>query len=175
MTDAVDTTDFARIFALQGRHQPAVRATSAAQRIAKLQAQRAAVVSHLPAVREALADDFGKPGFEAASEAMAVLGEIDTIVAQLEEWMKPVEVTPSATAAPGARARIIRGPKGQVLIFGPWNFPFALLLQPLLGAGCRCCGGLRPELAAADQRLRMGPRNLRSDARSGRSQRREHR
>ena len=134
MTDAVDTTDFARIFALQGRHQPAVRATSAAQRIAKLQALRAAVVSHLPAVREALADDFGKPGFEAASEAMAVLGEIDTIVAQLEEWMKPVEVTPSAHAAPGARARIIREPKGQVLIFGPWNFPFALLLQPLLGA-----------------------------------------
>lgn len=134
MIDIADNTEFARIFALQGKHQQSVRATSATQRIARLQALRAAILAHLPAIREALAADFGKPGFEAVSEVMAVLGEIDAIAAELEAWMKPVEVAPSAHAAPGARARIIREPRGQVLIFGPWNFPFALLLQPLLGA-----------------------------------------
>jgi aldehyde dehydrogenase (NAD+) len=134
MTDTPDRHEIERIFTLQDAHQHALRATSAAQRIAKLQTLRTAILAHLPAIREALAEDFGKPGFEAASEAIAVLGEIDSIITKLEDWMKPVEVTPSAHAAPGARARIIREPKGQVLIFGPWNFPFALLLQPLLGA-----------------------------------------
>jgi aldehyde dehydrogenase (NAD+) len=134
MTDTPHSTEITRIFALQDRHQHAARATSAAQRIAKLKALRAAILAHLPAINEALAADFGKPGFEAASEAVAVLGEIDTIAASLEQWMQPVEVSPSAHAATGARARILREPKGQVLIFGPWNFPFALLLQPLLGA-----------------------------------------
>lgn len=126
--------NIARIFALQDKHQHAVRMTSAAQRVAKLKALRAAVVAHVPELIAALAEDFGKPEFEAASEAMVVLGEIDYAVANLEQWVQPVEVTPSARAAPGARARILREPKGQVLIFGPWNFPFSLLLQPLVGA-----------------------------------------
>jgi aldehyde dehydrogenase (NAD+) len=134
MTSTIDNTDIARIFALQDKHQHAVRATSAAQRIARLNALRAAIVSHLPTAIAALAEDFGKPDFEAAMEVMAMLGEIDMAVANLDEWMKPVEVTPSAHAAPGTQARIIREPKGQVLIFGPWNFPFTLLLQPLVGA-----------------------------------------
>jgi aldehyde dehydrogenase (NAD+) len=132
MTDRFE--DIARVFALQDKQQHAVRMNSAVQRIARLNSLRAAVVAHVPELIAALAEDFAKPGFEAASEAMVVLGEIDNAVANLEQWMQPVEVTPSAKAAPGARARILREPKGQVLIFGPWNFPFSLLLQPLVGA-----------------------------------------
>lgn len=134
MTNPHAPTGIARVFALQDRHQHAVRATSAAQRAAKLKALRGAIVAQLPAAVAALAEDFGKPDFEATMEVMALLGEIDTVVASLGQWMKPVEVTPSAHAAPGTQARIVREPKGQVLIFGPWNFPFALLLQPLVGA-----------------------------------------
>lgn len=126
--------NIARIFALQDQHQHAVRMTSAAQRMARLNALRGAVVAHVPELIAALAEDFGKPEFEATSEALIVVGEIDYAVANLEQWMQPVEVMPSANAAPGARARILREPKGQVLIFGPWNFPFSLLLQPLIGA-----------------------------------------
>ncbi|SFV00211.1 aldehyde dehydrogenase family protein [Pseudoduganella namucuonensis] len=134
MSDALNPADIARIFDLQDRHRHAVRATSAAQRAARLTALRAAIVAHLPAAVAAMAEDFRKPAFEAAMEVTALFGEIDTAVANLEQWMRPVEVTPSAHAAPGARARILREPKGRVLIFGPWNFPFALLLQPLVGA-----------------------------------------
>lgn len=134
MSKPLGNTDIDRVFALQDQHQHVVRATSAAARIARLKALRAAVVAHVPDIIEALAGDFGKPGFDAAGEAMSVLGEIDATVANLEDWMKPVEVAPSAHAAPGAHARIIREPKGQVLIFGPWNFPFSLLFQPLVGA-----------------------------------------
>ena len=136
MTTISTTTshDIARLFARQDAQQHRVRATSAGQRIARLQALRAAVVAHLPAAVAAMAEDFGKPGFEAAAEVAALVGEIDHGVAHLTQWMQPVEVAPSAQAAPGATARILREPKGQVLIFGPWNFPFALLLQPLVGA-----------------------------------------
>ncbi|MBT9598131.1 MAG: aldehyde dehydrogenase family protein [Vitreoscilla sp.] len=134
MTTTTTANDIARIFACQDGYQHRVRATSAEQRIAKLQALRAAVVAHLPAAVAAMAEDFGKPGFEAACEVAALLGEIDHATAHLAQWMQPVEVQPSASAAPGATARILREPKGQVLIFGPWNFPFALLLQPLVGA-----------------------------------------
>jgi len=151
--------DIARIFALQNRNQHALRATSAAQRIDKLKALRAAVLAHMPAAIAALAQDFGKPGFEAATEGLNVLGEIDEAVAQLEGWMQPVEVAPSAYAAPGVRARILREPKGQVLIFGPWNFPFSLLLQPLVGAiaaGNACMlkpSELTPATSAVSARL----------------------
>jgi aldehyde dehydrogenase (NAD+) len=134
MTSPVTAHDIDRLFARQEAHQHRVRASSAEQRIVKLQALRAAVVAHLPAAVAAMAEDFGKPGFEAACEVAALLGEIDHAVAHLAQWMQPVDVQPSASAASGATARILREPKGQVLIFGPWNFPFALLLQPLVGA-----------------------------------------
>ena len=65
--------DIDRLFARQDAHQHRVRATSAEQRIAKLQALRAAIVAHLPAAVAAMAADFGKPGFEAACEVAALL------------------------------------------------------------------------------------------------------
>jgi aldehyde dehydrogenase (NAD+) len=126
--------EITRVFALQGEHRHAMRATRAAERIAMLQRLRAAIVDAAGAISAALAEDFGKPGFEAAGETMAVLGEIDAVAASLADWMAPVEVRPGPQAAPGAQARIVREPKGRVLIFGPWNYPFALLFQPLIGA-----------------------------------------
>jgi aldehyde dehydrogenase (NAD+) len=159
MIDTLYLTDIARVFALQARQQHAVRATTAQQRIGKLMALRAAVVAHAEAAVAALRADIGKAGFEAAGEVLALLGEIDTAVASLEQWMQPIEVTPSAHAVSGARARIQREPKGQALIFGPWNFPFTLLLQPLVGAiaaGCVCIlkpSELTPATSAVSARM----------------------
>jgi aldehyde dehydrogenase (NAD+) len=126
--------EMARVFALQGERRAAIRATTAAQRIEKLKKLKAAILAHLPEAIAALGRDAGKPAFEAAGECMSPLGEIDTAVANLEEWMKPTQVQPSGHAAPGTRARVLKEPKGRVLIFGPWNFPFALLFQPFAGA-----------------------------------------
>lgn len=66
-------------------------------------------------------------------DAGAPFTEIDEAIANLETWMRPEEVALPGTV-PGAKARIIHEPKGRVLIFGPWNFPFGLLFQPLVGA-----------------------------------------
>ncbi len=129
-----EIAEIARVLALQATHKHVLRATSATQRIAKLQALRAAVVALHRETSLALAADFGKPGLEAATESFAVLGEIDHAVANLSQWMEPIEVLPGPNAVPGTRARILHEPKGLVVIFGPWNFPFSLLLQPLVGA-----------------------------------------
>jgi aldehyde dehydrogenase (NAD+) len=159
MHTTFDIAAIARIFGQQNQHQHVVRATSSTERLRKLQALRAAVVSHVPDLIAALAKDIGKPAFEAAGEAIAILGEIDLMVDNLDHWMKPVDVSPGPQAAPGACARIIREPKGQVLIFGPWNFPFSLLFQPLVGAiaaGNVCIvkpSELTPQTSALSARL----------------------
>lgn len=134
MHTTFDIAAITRIFGQQDQYQHVVRATSSTERLHKLKALRTAIVSHVPDLIAALAGDIGKPAFEAAGEAVAILGEIDITIDNLEQWMKPVDVAPGPQAAPGASARIIREPKGQVLIFGPWNFPFSLLFQPLVGA-----------------------------------------
>lgn len=130
----IEKAEIGRVFALQGVHKRALRATSTAERIAKLQALRAAVVAHQQETSRALAADFGKPELQAAAESSAVLGEIDYFIANLSHLMDPIEVTPGPTAAPGSEARILHEPRGRIAIFGPWNFPFSLLLQPLVGA-----------------------------------------
>lgn len=126
--------EMSRIFALQSANQAEVRATTAAQRIAKLETLKVAIQASLSDAMAALAKDAGKPAFEALGECRSPLGEIDIAIAGLEEWMKPIRVETGAQAAPGARAEIIKEPKGRVLLFGPWNFPFGLVFQPLVGA-----------------------------------------
>jgi aldehyde dehydrogenase (NAD+) len=123
-----------RIFELQSRRTPVVRASSAAERCAKLIVLRDAIQRAFPEILQALAMDLGKPPFEATMDAGAALAEINEVVAQLEQWMKPVAVPPGKQAAPGATAQIVREPRGRVLIFGPWNFPFGLVFQPLVSA-----------------------------------------
>ena len=46
MTEIADEAEMDRVSALHGTHRHALRATSATERIAKLQALRAAVVAH---------------------------------------------------------------------------------------------------------------------------------
>jgi aldehyde dehydrogenase (NAD+) len=127
-------SEISQIFELQGRHGLAVKKTNAAERIAKLRRLQAAIQRHFSEALAALADDLGKPPFEAVMDAGVPLTEIETVSANLAAWMRPAEVAPGPHAAPEATARILYQPKGRVLLFGPWNFPFSLVFQPLIGA-----------------------------------------
>lgn len=126
--------DVRRLFALQSKAQPMLRGRSAEERIAVLRKLRAMIEAEMESVIAALADDLAKPRDDAMADFGASLWEIGLIEQGLAEWMKPQPVTPQTGSAPGASARIISEPKGKVLIFGPWNFPFALLFQPLAAA-----------------------------------------
>jgi len=123
--------DVQKVFALQERHQWTVRKTSAAERIEKLKKLRAAIEAHADEVRAALLQDLRRTDPPEGGELLPCYQEIDDAIANLESWMAPQEINPSAMFE-GARARVIYEPKGIVLLFGPWNFPFNLVFQPLV-------------------------------------------
>jgi acyl-CoA reductase-like NAD-dependent aldehyde dehydrogenase len=62
----------------------------------------------------------------------------------LKEWMTP-EQLPKNLLLPNDKAYIKSEPFGVVLIISAWNYPFALLLQPLVGAiAAGNCAVLKP-------------------------------
>jgi len=83
-------------------------------------------------ILEALALDLGKPTFEAFFE-LAVLNDITHAIKNLPKWMKPKKVGTGIELFP-SRAKIQPEPLGVVLIIGPWNYPFSLMISPLIGA-----------------------------------------
>ena len=100
-------------------------------------------------IMNALEADLRKPALEAyATELGFVKGEIAHTLAHLPKWMRPEKVrTPIKAQLLNFRAksRIHREPVGVVLIIGPWNYPFQLLLAPLIGAlAAGNCAILKP-------------------------------
>ena len=85
--------------------------------------------------------DFRKPAFEVDfTEITSVLMEIDHSMGHLQGWMRPRRVgTPLDLF--GTSSRIWYEPRGVVLIVGPWNYPFALVMSPLVAAiaAGNCC------------------------------------
>lgn len=83
-------------------------------------------------VLQALEIDLGKQEFEAyASEVGFVYEEIDHAVSHLKTWMKRERVHTPLTSWPSG-SFIIPQPKGISLIIAPWNYPFQLVMVPLI-------------------------------------------
>lgn len=93
-----------------------------------------AIVIHTEAIIRALHQDLGKSNFESqVAEISFVQNEIKHTLKHLKKWIKPKSVSTPWALMP-ARSQIISEPKGRVLIIAPWNYPFQLLLSPLVGA-----------------------------------------
>lgn len=83
---------------------------------------------------EALQKDLGKSQFESyVTEVGFVLSSISFVMKHLKEWMEAEPVKTPAHLQP-AKSFIIREPYGSVLIIGPFNYPFQLIMDPLVGA-----------------------------------------
>ncbi|MGN7762971.1 aldehyde dehydrogenase [Paenibacillus sp. 22594] len=82
----------------------------------------------------ALYQDLHKSEFEAYSTEIGyTLDSIRYISKHLKRWMKPQRVkTPFYLAV--SKSYQYREPYGTVLIIGPYNYPFQLLIEPLIGA-----------------------------------------
>lgn len=75
-----------------------------------------------------------KSEFEAYSnEVGIVLESIQYMVNNIEEWAQPTEVKTPLHFQP-AKSFIVREPYGVSLIIGPFNYPFQLVMEPLIGA-----------------------------------------
>lgn len=112
-------------------------------RLAQLQRLKQAIIQYQAAIVEAARADLGRPAFEAYFE-IATLSEINLALKQLRSWAKPRRVATSIDQFP-ASAWVQPEPLGVVLIIGPWNYPFQLMISPLVGAiAAGNCAILKP-------------------------------
>ncbi len=89
--------------------------------------------NHQQDILNALHQDLGKPPTEAFFEIIAVKQEIKLAQKNLSSWMKSKKINVPVSLQP-AQAFVQPDPLGCILIIGPWNYPFSLTLQPLVGA-----------------------------------------
>ena len=112
----------------------AVSQTTSKVRIEKLLALKKAVISRREEIKAAIYADFKKPYPESElTEIHTVIDEINFAVKRLSRWMKPKRV-PTPIALFGSKSYIQYESKGVVLILAPWNYPFSLLINPLVAA-----------------------------------------
>lgn len=146
--------DMLRTFALQQAHQWDLKASTAAQRKAKLAQFKAAVEAHADAIVAAVLEDTRKPEGEIrVTEVMNVVGNIQRNIDNLDAWMAPTQITPSLN--PNDTAQIVYEARGVCLILGPWNFPLGLTLGPVAAAVAagNCCMVKLTDLCPATARV----------------------
>ncbi|WP_316810560.1 aldehyde dehydrogenase family protein [Pedobacter heparinus] len=138
-------------FDAQQKHKYTLRNSNAAQRIDKLTTLRAAIESYEEKIYAALQTDLRKNRFESAiTELIFIYSEINFAIKNLQGWMKPRRAGKSISSFL-AKNRIYYEPKGSCLIIAPWNYPFQLLMSPLISAiAAGNCAILKPsELSPA--------------------------
>jgi aldehyde dehydrogenase (NAD+) len=143
-----------RIFALQQAQQWVTKSSTAEERKEKLRKLKSAVEAHGDEIVAAVKQDTRKPESEIrVTELLGVMANIERNINNLEEWMKPVEVTPSQNKTD--KAKIVHEARGVCLILGPWNFPLGLTMGPLAAAiaAGNCCMVKLTDLCPATARV----------------------
>lgn len=102
-------------------------------RLQQLKQLKAAMLKYADEVEAALKQDIGRPALEAYVEMSTAMEELNHTLKHLKKWMQPKKVGTPLLAQPG-RSRIEYTPLGVVFIMGPYNYPYVLCIQPLIGA-----------------------------------------
>ena len=92
-------------------------------------------------IRQALYQDLHKSSFESyMTETGLVLSELAFVKKHLKGWMREKTVHTPLAQFP-ARSFVTHEPFGVVLVMAPWNYPFMLCMDPLIGAiaAGNCC------------------------------------
>ena len=123
-------------------------------RLEQLKTLKQAVTENKEAIINALKADLNKPEFESYATEIGTIQEIDSAIKHIKTWTKPQKAPVSLQLFPGS-AKIYPEPLGVVLIIAPWNYPFHLIISPLIGAiAAGNCAILKPsELAPHTSRL----------------------
>ena len=122
------------IFERQRAQALVMARTTAAQRRERLKRLRAAVVKRRPVIVEAIHADLARPRAESElAEVHHVLQEIDYAIRRLRRWMRGRRGRTQLFLI-GTSSRLHIEPRGVVLILAPWNYPVALVINPLVAA-----------------------------------------
>lgn len=126
--------DVESMIAAQHRFYFTGKTRTAAFRKEMLIKLRDAILTHEDAITEALQKDLGKSSFESyVTEIGFVLSSISQMLKKIDSWMKPEAVKTPVHLQP-SKSFVVREPYGSVLIIGPFNYPFQLVMEPLVGA-----------------------------------------
>ncbi|MDD2635488.1 MAG: aldehyde dehydrogenase [Bacteroidales bacterium] len=114
-------------------------------RIKQLRQLKEVVLKYQTKIEEALWKDLHKSPEEAyLTEISIVINEIDYHLKKLKKWTRTKRVTSPLHILPSS-SKIIYEPLGAALIIAPWNYPFHLLFNSLVGAiSSGCCAILKP-------------------------------
>ena len=102
---------------------------------------RRSILAHEDKIHEALRRDLGKSASEAyMCETGMVLAELSYVRRHMAGWARSRRV-PTPLAQFPSQSFTVRNPYGVVLIMAPWNYPFMLTMEPLIGtlAAGNCC------------------------------------
>lgn len=119
-------------------------------RINQLQRLKALMQENAKAIQQALNEDLGKSPEEAwIAEVGFSISDVDHTVKHLKKWARPRKVSTPLAAQPG-KSYLQPEPLGTVLIIGAWNYPFQLVIAPLIAAiAAGNCAVIKPsELSA---------------------------
>ena len=104
-------------------------------RINALKKLKQAILKYEDKINDALYKDLKKSKFEAyATEIGISIEEINLHIKKLKKWAKPRKVKTDFLTHFYSRSYIYHEPLGHVLIIAPWNYPFQLIISPLIGA-----------------------------------------
>lgn len=103
-------------------------------RLEQLKKLKSAILKNEEKIEEALWKDLHKSKTEAyGTEIGLVLSDLTHHIKKLKKWAKPRRVSTSLVNFK-ASSKIYLEPYGNVLIIAPWNYPFLLLMHPLVSA-----------------------------------------
>lgn len=127
-------TEALEIFRDQQANRHRLKATSAYERIQKLNRLQRAMEQRFDELEKAVHADLRKSEAEVLlTEVYPVTSEIKHARRHLKKWMRPRRVS-APMAYLGSRSHIRYEPKGGVLILSPWNYPSTLSIGPLVSA-----------------------------------------
>ena len=103
-------------------------------RITQLKKLKQSILDHEQDLYDALYADLKKSPEETwVTETGLVISELNAAIKHLHRWMEPERVATNLLNLPSS-SKVLKEPLGIVLIIGPWNYPFQLLINPLIGA-----------------------------------------
>jgi aldehyde dehydrogenase (NAD+) len=143
MTYTIPKSNISELLPAQRQFFATGQTKDVAFRLSQLQRLKQKIQEYQPQILAALKADLNKPELEGMFE-LSVIKEIDYVIKNLKYWVKPQKVKTPIEQFP-ASGRIYSEPLGVVLIIGPWNYPFSLMIEPLLGAiAAGNCAILKP-------------------------------